>query len=153
MRRAQEESGINLLPLLFAGLLLYLVAGQQQGCTLPEANTAPIPDPGLRVLVTFPEATRDALPAGQRALIQSPTLRAYLDQHCVKDDAGVPEARIWKDDTDPKNESVVWQKLMALAKGKGTWVVAGNGKRGVNQALPADESSLIKLLDPLGVAP
>lgn len=107
-------------------------------------DPSPIPEAGMRVLVTFPEATRDQLPAGQKALLQSPTLRDYLDANCVKDGW-----RIWKDDTDPKNESEVWQKLMGFAKGKGGWVVAGNGKRGVNQALPADEKALTGLLDPL----
>ena len=144
---------------LWIALVIGLVYASQSGpggCTVNppvQVITAPIPDPGLRVLITYPEATRDSLPAGQKALLQSSTIRAYLDQNCVKDENGTPEKRIWKDDADPKNESVIWQKLMAIAKGKGAWVVAGNGKQGVNQALPADEQSLIKLLDPLKATP
>ncbi len=111
-------------------------------------DPSPIPDAGMRVLVTFPEATRDQLPAGQKALLQSPAFRDYLDKNCVKEDAGAGW-RIWNDDTDPKNESATWQKLMGIAKGKGAWVVAGNGKRGVNKPLPADEKSLTAILDPL----
>lgn len=113
-------------------------------------GTAPIPDVGFRVLITYPDATRDQLPAAQKTMLASTTLRAYLDTHCVKDTNGIPEWRIWSDDQNPANESAIWQKLMPLAKGKGLWVVAGDGTHGVNQAAPADEATLIALLASAG---
>lgn len=143
-KKSAESNAPLWLVILGIGLLL-----MASSSSVPGTVTAPISDPGFRALITYPEAMRDQLPIGQKQMLTSTDLRAWLDANCVKNAAGKEEWRIWPDDADPKNEGDVWKRLMPLAKGKGMWVVAGNGKQGVNQKAPEDAAAMIKLLEPL----
>jgi len=139
--------------------LLVLFVGTKgpawEGCSLPDVpwpipttNTSPIPDEGLRVLITYDEANRGNLPAGQKHIIEDTALRAWLDQHCVKNAKGVPEWRIWPDST--VTTETVLAKLMAIAKDKNEWLVVADGKRGLNEPLPADLETLNAKLTTFG---
>lgn len=139
----RKFDGITATLLVAAALLL--LAGA------PAGGKSPIADPGLRVLITYPEATRDTLPAGQRAILDNSELRGWLDAHCVKT-GGVPEWRIAPDNEIFGADQPIWQKLMALARGKGAWLLVSTGKSGVNEPLPADLSALQAILNRYGGA-
>ncbi len=111
---------------------------------------APIPDPGFRALLTFNEPNRSAMTAGQKQIFDSTAIPAYLDAHCVKDKTNTPEWRLWSDATTPKDDQPIWQKLMAIARGKGQWVVVGDGRSGTSEAWPADEAAMLTLLQKHG---
>lgn len=146
-----SEGGKKFVLLLVIAALLCgpLIVGQGGGCNLT-GNPSPIPDAGLRVLITYTDATRDALPPGQDAILASPTLRNWLDAHCTKDADGDPEWRIEPDSVTFTAAEPIWQKLMAVPRQSSPWLVVADGRRGVSQPLPADEPALMTVLTPFG---
>jgi hypothetical protein len=133
----------KLIPIAFA-LWLAFAAPQMQGCSI--GGGAPISDTGFRALLTYDEANRSSLSPGQKQIYDSIAIPAYLDAHCVKDKTNTPEWRLWSDAETPKDDQPIWQKLMAIAKGKKQWVVVGDGRSGTSQEWPADEAAMLALL-------
>lgn len=146
-----NDNGKKLLALvLIVGLLCAPFAvGQGGGCNLV-GSTSPIPDAGLRVLITYTDATRDALPKGQQDILASPTLRNWLDAHCAKDADGDPEWRIEPDSVSFTPAEPIWQKLMGVPRQSSPWLVVADGRHGASQPLPADEQALMTVLSPFG---
>lgn len=124
---------------------------------VPPVDPAPISDEGFRVLLTFKEQDRGSLPPGQKGILESSDLRAWLTQHCAKSPDGVPEWRVWPDAATPGSDQPIWQKMMQVAqrdsKGSGQWMVVSNGKTGVSAPWPADEAALMTVLQKYEVAP
>ena len=141
---------------VFAFVLGFLSAGPDLALpTLPGISwilpaSAPISDPGFRVLLTYPESNRGNLPPGQKQIYDSTAIPAYLDAHCVKDAKNAPEWRLWPDTETPKEDQPIWQKLMKLANGKGAMVIISDGRRGTIQPWPADEAAMLALLKKYG---
>jgi hypothetical protein len=113
---------------------------------VPPAPPSPISDIGLRVLITYSEATKGALPREQLAILASTQLRTYLDAHCVKDAAGDPEWRIIPVTTSFNDDQPIWKKVMALPRGADTWLVVSDGKTGESIPLPPNEPALMEVL-------
>lgn len=145
----EQDKKLALLLVVVLALLSPLWLGQIGGCNLA-GSPSPIPDAGLRVLITYTDATRDALPKGQQDIIASPTLRNWLDAHCAKDADGDAEWRIEPDSVTFTAAEPIWQKLMAVPRQQSPWLVVSDGRHGASQPLPADEQSLMAVLSPFG---
>lgn len=130
--------------------LIVLLLGLRSGCNINPGPPAPIRDAGLRVLITYDEANRGNLPTGQKRILDSTALRAWLDAHCTTADKGGHGWRIWPDSADASNDDPVMAKLLAVAKDKNEWLVVSDGNRGTSQALPPDEPALMTVLEPYG---
>lgn len=111
----------------------------------PGPGPAPITDTGLRVLIVYDVNGKARLPREQMALLDSPTLRAYLDAHCTKNGT-VPEWRIVPTDTVFNADQPIWQKLMAQPRAGDNWLVVTNGKGAESVALPANEDAALALI-------
>ncbi len=111
----------------------------------PAPTPAPITDAGLRVLVTYDADHKADLPREQLALVDSNSLRAWLDEHCAKRD-GVPEWRIVPADEQFDADEPTWQQLMAGPRQAPAWLVATDGKTGVSVPLPANEAAALAIL-------
>lgn len=130
---------------------LLLLISLLSGCVLPNVDIAgasgrnPFKCTGNTVLLTYDEANKSNLPRSQMAMIDSPTLRAYLKEKCVKNAAGVPQWRIWPSSTDPKNDDPVWAGAKASCK-EANYLTVSNGKTGTAVKLPASEAEAMVIL-------
>ena len=90
------------------------------------------------------------LPPSQLDAINSFVVRSYLNQKCPKV-GNQPEYRIWDKDTNPANESKLWQDAFNKAKGKETpWIIVSNGKTGFEGPLPKTVEALLALVQKYG---
>ena len=114
----------------------------------PKPDPAPIPAPGLRVLIVYETADLAKLTAGQRAILYSAKVRAHLDSVCVKGpDARTAEWRLWDQNVDASGESVLWQNAMKRARASLPWVVISNpGKGGYEGPLPDGTEAFLTLV-------
>jgi hypothetical protein len=112
----------------------------------PPQPPAPIPDGGLRVLMTYDPGAKAGLPRPQLALLDSTTLRAYLDTNCTKDAAGVAEWRIVPASTEFKDDQPIWKKAMTLPRASSEWLYVSNGKAGESVPLPANEAEALAII-------
>lgn len=95
----------------------------------PVPNVAPIPEPGLNVLIIEETADRLELPAGQRDIITATDWR-------TKWQAKGGEIRV-RDPSDPQpNDLAKWNTAMSRPRSGLPWVIISNGQTGYEGPLP-----------------
>jgi hypothetical protein len=102
---------------------------------------APIPLPGLRVLVVEETGDRSSLTAGQREVLFGATVRDYLRSKCVTNPQNPDGAfRIWDKDQNPAGDpdAAVWGAALGRPRTATPWVIVSNGRTGYEGPLPAD---------------
>lgn len=113
----------------------------------PPDEAAPIPAPGLRVLIVFETSDQGRLTAGQRAAVFGQPVRDYLDARCaVGPDGRSREYRIYDQNQSVAGESKLWQDAMARPRKSVPWLVVSNGKAGYEGPLPATTAEFFDLV-------
>lgn len=113
----------------------------------PVDPAAPIPVPGLRVLVVYESADIPRMPAAQSAILFSAKVREYLNAACVVGaDGRTREWRMWDKDTATDGEAKLWQDAMKRPRGTVPTVLISNGKSGYEGPLPATADEFLALL-------
>lgn len=105
------------------------------------ADASPFKSPGFKVLVVYPtegDATR-----GQDLIINSTAIRSY-----VQSKNG--ECKFLDDQSQfvVEAQSGIWAELLKTPRDSPYWIYVGSadGKRGVSQALPPDETATLDLI-------
>lgn len=155
-RRTTTKSGTKnnpfvtlLLMALLAVGIVYLVSGQQTGCSFTPftpVNPPPIEAEGLRVLIVEETADRHKLPTSQLAVLTSAKLSEWLDDNCVKHD-GHPEWRRWDKDTDISHERSLWQSAFEEERAELPWLYVSNGQTGYSGPLPQTLDETFEILE------
>lgn len=120
----------------------------------PDPDPGPSPGPsGLQVLILEETADRPSLPESQLAILASPQIRAYLEQHA--DDRWL----IVDDDlTDQQLSEAEWsdewiaayEQAKDLSDGKRPWLLVTNGEAGASMPLPATVAETLAVLNKYG---
>lgn len=108
-------------------------------------SPAPIPVPGLRVLIVYETAELGKLPKEQVSIFNSTRLRDLLTARCVRNSA-TPEWRMYDKDADLKNESQLWRDAMARQRTKLPWILVSTGSAGFEGPLPATVDDTLALI-------
>lgn len=111
---------------------------------LPD-DTAPIKEPGLRVLIVYESKDLPKMPASQQAVLFDKDVREFLGQSCVKA-ANVPEWRIVDQNVQVYGEQQVWKDALARPRKSLPWVLISNGKSGYEGELPKTKAEFIELV-------
>ena len=112
----------------------------------PKPNPAPIPLPGLRVMIVYDSAKLAEMPKDQQAILFGAETRGLLNQKCVADEQGNASWRIYPKVTDASNADKVWQDAIARPRASVPWVVVSNGKTGFEGPLPANAAQFMELV-------
>lgn len=97
----------------------------------PPPDPAPIAQPGLRVLIVYETAELSKMPAEQRNVLYSKTVRDYLNSKCPAGaDGRTREWRIWDKDVATDGESKLWQDAMSRPKRATPWILISNSPKG-----------------------
>lgn len=117
----------------------------------PDAK-APIPGPGLKVLIVY--ETGKTLPPQQGSILDGKRVRDYLDANCVVGpDGKTREYRIWDQGADTVGESARWQDAMKRTRTGVPWVVISNEKSGFEGPLPSTPDAFLELIKKYEVKP
>lgn len=112
-------------------------------------SDAPIPLPGLRLMIVYETADLSKLTPSQHAIILGKKARDWMDANTVKGPTGEPERRIWDKDQPLAKTDKHWQDVMARTIKRPDfrlpWLVISNGKTGYEGPLPNDVDTLISL--------
>ena len=135
-----------------------ILNGSQPGPTPPDPPKPPDPPAPsvgpLKVLMVYDgdPIKRAKYTAGQRAVLDSTKITTYLNAHCAKGaDGKTPEWRCWPDNADARNESSVWQGVLARPRKGLPWVVISNGTpTGYEGPLPSNVDEMLRLLQQYG---
>jgi len=109
-------------------------------------GTAPIPLPGLRVMVVYDSAKLAEMPQAQQEIIFSTEVRNFLNEKCTTDSEGGKEWRIYPKITDASGAAQVWQDALKRPRQSVPWVVISNGKTGFEGPLPSSPATMIELV-------
>lgn len=110
---------------------VYVVVGGSGGIPIIDPpDPAPIPVPGLHVLIVEETANRGSLPLDQLAILQSTQIREH-----VRAAGGL--YRQFDEDQQMDEAPQVWQDAMKLPRDSVPWWIVSDGKTGVSAALPA----------------
>lgn len=113
----------------------------------PVEPDAPIPSPGLRVLIVYESADLAKLPAAQQAVIYGAKFREYLQANCVAGpDGKTREWRMWDADVDTSAESRLWAAAMKRPRKELPHILISNGKTGFEGPLPKDVDAALELV-------
>ena len=112
----------------------------------PKPTPAPIPLPGLRVMIVYDSAKLAEMPKEQQAILFGAETRGLLNQKCVADEQGNASWRIYPKVTDISNADKVWQDAIARPRASVPWVVVSNGKTGFEGPLPANAAQFMELV-------
>ena len=113
----------------------------------PVDPSAPIPAPGLRVLIVYESADLAKYTPAQNGILFSAKAREYLNAACVVGpDNKTREYRIWDKDTATDGESKLWQDAMKRDRKSVPWVIVSNGKTGYEGPLPANTDEFLTLV-------
>lgn len=113
----------------------------------PPVDPAPIPAPGLRVLITYESKDLHNLTAGHRAIMYGAKTRAHMGSVCVKEPDGTAGWRMFDKDTVMTGESALWRDAMARKRGGLPWLLISNpGKGGFEGTLPSTPEAFLELL-------
>lgn len=112
----------------------------------------PEPTPGsLSVLLSYEAGDQTAVDPAQADILTNPSLRKYLDEHCVVED-GQPAWRFLdlSEDTG-SNMPEAWQAVIARARGKATpWLIIDNGNATYEGPCPTSVADLLAKLQQYG---
>lgn len=112
-------------------------------------DDAPIPAPGLRVLIVYDgaEAAVAKLSPGHQEIIFGAPFREYLQAHCAKGpDGKTAEYRIWKATTAADSDNRLWATAFARKRDSLPWLVVSNGVGGFEGPLPKDAAEAKELV-------
>jgi hypothetical protein len=112
----------------------------------PKPSVAPIPLPGLRVMIVYDSAKLAELPKEQQAILFGAETRGLLNQKCVADESGNASWRIYPKVTDAGAADKVWQDALARPRQSVPWVVVSNGKTGFEGPLPTNSAQFAELI-------
>ena len=135
----------------FVGMVLFGAACYSIGyihAPTPAPAPIPVPDGPLRVILVVDNG-KD-MTSGQLNALASTKVRAWLDQHCAKDDAGRPAWRQWAPDQDAKDETADWQSIWDDVEPQlkqSPQVVIARGRKAKIYPLPDGPDELLKLLE------
>lgn len=108
---------------------------------VPPPSPAPIPLPGLRVMMIFDKAKATTRPVGQTALLYSAQMHKFMDGLSVMGpDNKQHEWRIWPSDLKPADtqyEAKHWKDVYARPRSSSEWLIISNGVSGYEGPLPA----------------
>lgn len=104
---------------------------------------APIPVPGLRVLIVYESKDLPKMPKEQQSILFDKDVREYLGQACVKLN-GTPEWRIVDQNVQVYGEQQVWKDALARQRGEMPWVIISNGKTGYEGPLPRNKKDFME---------
>ena len=138
MQKADPLKPILVAIVCVLGCMLVESRGLPAGCDLPSfvlPISAPIAEPGFRILIVEESSKRRDLPASQAAIFSSAELSNYAKAKCVAVD-GVPEFRVFDPDVVLTNESDVWRKAMAIERKSLPWLIVSDGRHGFSGPLP-----------------
>jgi hypothetical protein len=110
---------------------------------------APIPVPGLRVLIvaeSSPEAMEE-LPQSQKMILLSQDFRDFLKSKCTRESDGSDGFRVFDPQTKPAQDLQHWHTALARPRSVLPWIVISNGTTGTEQKLPVtvDETKTLVL--------
>jgi len=113
--------------------------------TTPPVDPAPIPLPGLRVMIVEESKERDRLLPGQQAAILGKQVRDYLNAKCVKE--GMQPA-YWIIDKDVPVDGLEkhWRDVFARPRKSLPWLIVSNGKTGYEGELPKNLDETMAIL-------
>jgi hypothetical protein len=116
------------------------------GPTPPGPDVAPIPEPGLRVLMVYDSGV--PLTAGQVSVLFGRTVRDLLESKCVVGPGGrTREYRVYDKGADLSVAPKVWKDAMARPRASLPWIVVSNGKAGYEGPLPATVPEAVALVN------
>jgi hypothetical protein len=112
----------------------------------PTPGPAPIPLPGLRVLLVTETDANHPLTAGQREVLRGRDVRDFLRGKCVTNAANPDGAwRIIDQHTDQTQtgdpDGATWAEAMKRPRTSVPWVVISNGTAGYEGPLPPDTNA------------
>lgn len=117
----------------------------------PKPDPAPIPAPGLRVLM-LTETKNPILTVGQKEVLFSAKVRDHLDRVCANEN-GWPGYRIYDPTQTVANDFQVWRDVMVRVTTGATkhkelpWLVISNpGKGGYEGPVPEGAAKFLELL-------
>lgn len=117
----------------------------------PAPTPAPIPAPGFRVLIVYDTAALQKLPIAQSVIINSETIRQYLDSHCVTMPGSSAKGYcIWDHNVLTTGMPQVWQYAMARPHPTLPWILISNGTTGFEGPLPGTVADTLTLLQKYG---
>jgi hypothetical protein len=116
----------------------------------PPTPPAPIPVAGLRMLVVYKLVDMGKLPAAQRDILYSTTIRDYMRQHGAKAADGTAESRFWDESEDVSKESQLWQDAFKRPRKSLPWLIISDGKTGYEGPLPGSTDEMMGLLQKYG---
>jgi hypothetical protein len=119
----------------------------------PPPPLPPVPGDGLRVLIVYEsdETGEPALPRAKRLILNSQSVRDYLESHCGPD----PQKptwkayRMWDKDLDATGQHATWAELRKQVKDV-PGIVVTNGKESFSGPLPATVDETLQLLKKYG---
>ena len=110
--------------------LYVIVTGGSGGLPIIDPpDPAPIPVPGLHVLIVEETANRGSLPLDQLAILQSTQIRDHVR-------AAGGNYRQFDEDQQMDEAPQVWQDAMKLPRDSVPWWIVSNGETGVSEPLP-----------------
>lgn len=114
--------------------------------TDPSAPTV-VTQPQFRLLIVEETADRPSLPMDQLSIFVSPTLRDYLNSHCVKLADGSSGYRIVdKDDVD--NLPADFRETAKLKRDSTPWLYCTDGSKGLSCPLPGSVDETLAKIKP-----
>lgn len=125
--------------------VLFVVVVFSLASMLPKAAVDPdgasrVLGQSVRVLMTY-DAGESTLSANQKTLVDSPSLRTWLDARCLKDGA-TPAWRIVEAQKKFNDDQPEFKQLMAEPRSNDNWIYVSNDKKTLTSApLPANEAA------------
>jgi hypothetical protein len=111
---------------------------------IPQTGAAPIPAPGLRVLIVY---DNKKLAEKHKSIILGAPMRDFLDSLCVLGPDG--KTREWRKfpvDQDMSNQPPLWKAAFNLPRTSVPWIIVSNGTDGFAGPLPDDLNATKELV-------
>lgn len=113
---------------------------------VPPPAPAPIPAPGLRVLIVYESSEESKYKADQVNTIYGQDFRDYCAANCAKNAKGQPELRIYDKDVNTAGESDIWQAAMKRPHPTLPWILVSNGTTGFEGPLPETKAEIMAVV-------
>jgi len=113
----------------------------------PKPSVAPIPLPGLRVMIVYDSTKLSSMPKEQQTVLFDTGLRGLMNEICVAGEDGTKEWRIYPQVSDVTHSATIWQEAFKRPRTSVPWILISNGKTGFEGPLPGnvkDTTDLVK---------